>query len=72
VQLARDLTVFEKADSDRIRQSLLDYERAAVADWTPNPQAAIPSRRPITPWHASTPHTNKSSRATIFNGRCGQ
>ena len=34
VQLARDLTVFDKADSDRIRQSLLDYERAAVTEWS--------------------------------------
>jgi hypothetical protein len=33
-QLARDLTAFEKADSDRIRQSLLAYERAAVDEWT--------------------------------------
>ena len=33
VQIARELTVFEKADSDRIRQSLLEYERAAVAEW---------------------------------------
>jgi hypothetical protein len=33
VQLARDLTVFDKADGDRIRQSLLDYERAAVTEW---------------------------------------
>lgn len=33
VQMARDLTVFDKADSDRIRQSLLDYERAAIAEW---------------------------------------
>jgi Protein of unknown function (DUF4239) len=37
VQLANDLTVFEKADSDRIRQALLDYEHAAVTEW---PQAA--------------------------------
>jgi hypothetical protein len=37
VQLVRDVNVFDKADSDRIRQSLLDYERAAVAEW---PQAA--------------------------------
>ena len=34
VQMARDLTVFDKADSDRIRQSLLDYERAAVTEWS--------------------------------------
>jgi len=33
VQVARDLTVFDKADSDRIRQSLVEYERAAVAQW---------------------------------------
>jgi hypothetical protein len=33
VQMARDLSVFDKADSDRIRQSLLDYERAAVVEW---------------------------------------
>lgn len=33
VQLARDSTVFEKADGDRIRQALLDFERAAEAEW---------------------------------------
>jgi hypothetical protein len=32
-QLARDLTVFDKPDSDRIRHSLLEYERAAVGEW---------------------------------------
>jgi hypothetical protein len=37
VQLVRDLNVFDKADSDRIRQSLLEYERSAVAGL---PQAA--------------------------------
>jgi Protein of unknown function (DUF4239) len=37
IQLASDLTVFDKADSDRIRQALLDYERAAAREW---PQAA--------------------------------
>jgi hypothetical protein len=34
VQMARDLNVFEKADSDRIRQSLLAYEQAAIAEWS--------------------------------------
>jgi hypothetical protein len=34
VQLAKDLNVFDVADRDRIRQSLLDYEQAAVAEWT--------------------------------------
>lgn len=33
VQLARDVTVFDNADGDRIRQSLLEYERAAVTEW---------------------------------------
>src|SRR5947209_8281166 len=37
IQMANDLTVFDKADSDRIRQALLDYERAAATEW---PQAA--------------------------------
>jgi len=34
VQLARDLAVFDKPDQDRIRQSLLEYERAADAEWS--------------------------------------
>jgi hypothetical protein len=33
VQLARDIYVFDKADGDRIRRSLLDYEKAAIAEW---------------------------------------
>ncbi|WP_293335615.1 DUF4239 domain-containing protein [Mycobacterium sp.] len=37
LQLAGDLAAFDKADSDRIRQSLIEYERAAVAEW---PEAA--------------------------------
>jgi hypothetical protein len=37
VQLVGDLTVFDKSDSDRIRQSLLEYQRAVVAEW---PEAA--------------------------------
>jgi hypothetical protein len=36
VQVARDATAFEAPDRDRIRQSLLTYEKAAVAEW---PQA---------------------------------
>jgi len=34
VQLARDLAVFDKPDQNRIRQSLLEYERAAEAEWS--------------------------------------
>jgi hypothetical protein len=33
MQLAKGLTAFDEDDSDRIRQSLLDYERAAVIEW---------------------------------------
>jgi hypothetical protein len=33
IQMARDSTVFDQADGDRIRQSLLAYEKAAVAEW---------------------------------------
>jgi Protein of unknown function (DUF4239) len=45
VQMASDLTVFDKADSDRIRQALLDYERAAVTEW---PEAAHGHAYPAT------------------------
>jgi len=40
VQMARDLSVFEQADQDRIRDALLAYEQAAVAEWT-NAHAAV-------------------------------
>jgi len=33
VQLAMDLRAFNKPDSDRIRQSLLAYERSAIDEW---------------------------------------
>jgi hypothetical protein len=33
VQMARDSNVFETVDRDRIRQSLLAYEQAAVVEW---------------------------------------
>jgi hypothetical protein len=33
MQQAKTLTAFDQADGDRIRQSLLEYERAAVAEW---------------------------------------
>jgi hypothetical protein len=32
--MARELAVFDKADSDQLRQSLLEYERSAVAEWS--------------------------------------
>ena len=33
VEMARKLDVFDTADRDRIRQRLLDYEKAAIAEW---------------------------------------
>ena len=33
VQMAKDAVVFEAPDRDRIRQSLLTYEQAAIAEW---------------------------------------
>jgi hypothetical protein len=33
VELARNISAFEPADVDRIRQSMLDYVRAAEAEW---------------------------------------
>lgn len=34
VQLVRDASVFEQADNDRIRKALLEYERAALVEWS--------------------------------------
>jgi hypothetical protein len=45
MQQAKSLTVFDAADSDRIRQRLLEYERAAVAEW---PLVASGQTRPET------------------------
>lgn len=44
VEMARNLDVFSKPDGDRIRESLLRYEQAAIAEWddgtgTRSPQA---------------------------------
>jgi hypothetical protein len=33
VELARSIHVFDQSDRDRIRQSLLDYEHAALTEW---------------------------------------
>jgi hypothetical protein len=33
IQLARDRTVFDAPDSERIRQALLNHERAALSEW---------------------------------------
>jgi len=75
VQLARDLTVFDKADSDRIRQSLLDYERAAVTEWNlaavgqSFPEADNALRRLYTAYEQVQPRTDtqKTFLAKAFN-----
>ncbi len=36
VQLARNATVFDQPDSDRIRKALLDYQQAALVEWNEN------------------------------------
>jgi hypothetical protein len=36
VQLARNATVFDQPDSDRIRKALLEYQQAAVVEWNEN------------------------------------
>ena len=36
VQLARNATVFDQPDSDGIRKALLEYERAALVEWSEN------------------------------------
>ena len=33
VQLARDATVFDQPERDRIRKALLEYEQAALVEW---------------------------------------
>lgn len=42
VEMARDSSVFGKSDGDRIRQSLLDYEKSAIAEWGTDPGARSP------------------------------
>ena len=53
MQQAKSLTVFDKADSDRIRQNLLEYVRASDAQW-PSSRAIRPTRRPTMLCIAST------------------
>jgi Protein of unknown function (DUF4239) len=34
VQMARDAVIFDTADRDRVRQSLMTYEQAAIGEWS--------------------------------------
>ena len=64
VQMASDLTVFDKPDSDHIRQSLLEYERADVAEWPiaasghSLPEADDARKRLYTAYEQVQPHTD--------------
>jgi hypothetical protein len=74
VQLARDATVFDNADSDRIRQALLEYERAALSEWPlaangqAYPAADKALQRLYTAYEEVQPHTDtqKTFLATSF------
>jgi hypothetical protein len=61
VQLVKDAVVFDDADRYRTRTSLLEYEQAAVAEWTE--VANGPTARPIKRCPASTLRITKSRRA---------
>ena len=75
VQMANDLTTFDKADSDRIRQALLDYERAAVTEWPlaanghVDPAASQALQRLRTAYEQVQPRTDtqKTFLATSFD-----
>ena len=42
VEMARNVDVFDKPDADRIRQALLGYEKAAIAEWDGGLDARLP------------------------------
>ena len=43
VEMARGSAMFDTADGDRIRQALLDYERAAIAEWGDDGHRSAPA-----------------------------
>ena len=71
-QLARDLNVFEKADGTRIRTGLLDYARAAIAEWNQEgraPEADAALARLYTAYQQLNPATDtqKTFLATSYS-----
>ncbi|MEZ0358412.1 hypothetical protein [Mycobacterium sp. SA01] len=42
IEMARDLVAFDKPDADRLRRSLLDYEKSAIAEWESGPGTRSP------------------------------
>ena len=67
MQQAKSLTVFDQTDSDRIRQSLLEYLRAADAEWPKVARGETYPEADDAPCNASTPHTGPSNRAAPPN-----
>jgi hypothetical protein len=71
VEMATDATAFNKSDSDRIRQSLLAYEQAAITEWTksedgrsPAADAALADLRAAYSRVQATDDTQKAALAT--------
>ena len=63
VQMARDSVVFDAADSDRVRQALLTYAQAAVAEWsqtgdTHSPEADTALAKVYTAYQRVQPKTD--------------
>jgi len=63
VQMARDSVVFGNADSDRVRQALLSYAQAAVAEWsqagdTHSPEADTALTKVYTAYQQVQPKTD--------------
>jgi hypothetical protein len=71
VQMASDAVAFDKADGDRIRQSLLAYEQAAIAEWpraedgrSPQADAALARLRAAYDQVLATTDSQKAALAT--------
>jgi hypothetical protein len=62
VQLARDLAAFDKADQDRLRQSLLEYERAAEAEWSLSVQGQSSTAASDALWRVYETYGNVETR----------
>ena len=63
VQMAKDSVVFDAADSDRVRQALLTYAQAAVAEWsqtgdTHSPEADTALAKVYTAYQRVQPKTD--------------
>ncbi len=73
-QMARDAVVFDTADKNRIRQSLLTYEHAAIAEWphagnsrSPDADTALARVYQAYDRVAATTRTQKTLLATSFS-----